>query len=92
MVKNQENKVGLEIKYHLSGWVLFILCAIFFIASSVKNRDVLTFIGSVIFFIACIVFIIPLVRSKKNEDAYQQPDDKNPYKDNLSEAKTHAVD
>lgn len=42
-----------------------IICAIFFIASSLKNQDILTFIGSVIFLIACIVFLIPLVRSKK---------------------------
>ena len=65
MEKNQENKIGLAIKYQLAGWILFIICAIFFIASSLKNGDILTFIGSVIFLIACIVFLVPLVKSKK---------------------------
>jgi len=66
MEKNQKNKIGLERKYQLAGWLLFILCAIFFIASSLKNQDMLAFVGSVIFLIACIVFLIPLVTSKKS--------------------------
>ena len=56
------------IKYQIVGWILFIICAIFFIASSLKNHDTLTFIGSVIFLIACIVFFIPLVRLSKRAD------------------------
>lgn len=54
-----------EIKYQLAGWVLFVICSLFFIASSLKNNDVLTFIGGTIFLIACIVFIIPLLRPNK---------------------------
>ncbi|CAB5083944.1 hypothetical protein D3OALGA1CA_4208 [Olavius algarvensis associated proteobacterium Delta 3] len=65
MGKNKKNTTELERKCQLSGWSLFILCAILFIASSLKNQDILTFIGSAIFLIACIVFIIPLVISKK---------------------------
>jgi Ca2+/Na+ antiporter len=68
MKENQENQIGKEIKYQLTGWILFILCAIFFIASSLKNHDILTFIGGVIFLIACFVFLIPLVRSNKKAD------------------------
>jgi len=64
MGKNQETKIGMERKYQLAGWILFIVCAIFFIASSLKNKDMLAFIGSVIFLIACIVFLIPLFISK----------------------------
>jgi flagellar biosynthesis protein FliQ len=63
--KNQENQIGRGTKYQLAGWILFIICAIFFIASSVKNHDTLTFIGGIIFLIACIVFLIPLVMSNK---------------------------
>jgi Ca2+/Na+ antiporter len=71
MGKNQDNKMGLELKYQLTGWILFIICAIFFIAASLKNHDTLTFIGGVIFLIACIVFLIPLVRpnEKAGEDS-----------------------
>jgi len=55
-----------EIKYHLVGWILFIICAIFFIVSSLKNHDTLAFIGSIIFLIACVFFLIPLFSSYKN--------------------------
>jgi len=65
MKKNQQNQIGQGIKYQLSGWILFIICAIFFIASGLNNHDILTFIGGVIFLIACIVFLIPLVRLNK---------------------------
>jgi len=68
MKNSQKNKFKQEVKYHIVGWILFILCAIFFLASSLKNHDTLTFIGSVIFLIACIVFLIPLVRSDKKAD------------------------
>jgi len=65
MRENQKNQIGPEIKYHIAGWILFIICAIFFLVSSLKNRDILTFIGSAIFLIACIVFLLPLIRSNK---------------------------
>lgn len=45
------------------GWVLFVVCALFFMAAGWKNRDLLTFLGSVIFLVACLVFLVPLIRS-----------------------------
>jgi Na+/proline symporter len=68
MKENQQNQIGQEIRYQLLGWILFIICAIFYIASGLKNHDILTFIGSVIFLIACIVFLIPLVRPNKKAE------------------------
>lgn len=68
MKKSLKNNRVQEIKYHIVGWVLFVLCAIFFLGSSIKNRDTLTFIGSILFLMACIVFIIPLVRKKESGD------------------------
>ncbi len=65
MKENQENHKGQDFKYQLAGWILFILCAIFFIASSIKNRDTLTFIGAGLFLIANIVFLMSLVRKIK---------------------------
>lgn len=56
--KGQEER---DLKLQLIGWILFVLCAVLFLASSVKNRDVLTFIGSVFFLVSCFFFIIPLV-------------------------------
>jgi predicted membrane channel-forming protein YqfA (hemolysin III family) len=58
-----------EIKYQIVGWILFIICAIFFLASSLKNQDVLSIIGSIVFLIACIVFLIPLVQDYKESNS-----------------------
>jgi len=63
MKETMENHEGKDLKYQLLGWILFIVCAIFFIASSLKNEDTLTLIGSVIFLIACMVFLMPLFRT-----------------------------
>ncbi len=54
-----------EVKFHLWGWTLFLVCAVFFIASSIASNNVLSLVGSIIFLIACVVFIVPLVIGKK---------------------------
>ena len=80
-----ENHESEDLKYQLLGWILFIVCAIFFIASSLKNEDTLTLIGSVIFLIACIVFIMPLFRTiKKIENQTKTDDDKKLYNNSNS--------
>ncbi len=48
-------------KFHLWGWLLFLVCAGLFIASGIVSGDILYLIGSIIFLVACLVFIIPLV-------------------------------
>ena len=89
MKEIHENHKEQENKQQLVGWILFVFCAIFFIASSLKSRDTLTFIGSVLFLISCIVFIIPLVRKMKNSE-----DEKNKShnKANSADAKSRADD
>jgi hypothetical protein len=57
-----------ERKYTLWGWILFVVCAGFFIASALKNGDMLYLIGSIVFLLACIVFIIPLVSGGREGD------------------------
>jgi hypothetical protein len=56
-----DGKGNQKMMYQLCGWGLFVLCAVFFIASSLKNADMLGLVASIIFLIACFVFIIPLV-------------------------------
>ncbi len=56
-----------ESKFNLWGWLLFIVCAIFFIASATINGDILYLIGSIVFLFACLIFILPLV-IKRNKD------------------------
>jgi hypothetical protein len=50
-----------NLKFELWGWILFIVCAGFFIAASIQHRDTLSLIASIIFLIACLVFIVPLI-------------------------------
>ena len=54
---------------HLIGWLLFLICATFFIVSAVLNGDHLYLAGSIIFFIACVAFLIPLLSPKRHEEA-----------------------
>lgn len=57
-------------KLHLWGWLLFLVCAIFFIASAVKGGDILGLVGSIIFLVACMFFIIPLmIKGNRDEDS-----------------------
>lgn len=63
------NGMSRESKFNLWGWLLFIVCAIFFIASATINGDILYLIGSIVFLFACLIFIIPLVVERiKDED------------------------
>lgn len=45
------------------GWILFVVCALFFMAAGWRSRDLLTFIGSTVFLVACLFFLLPLLRS-----------------------------
>ena len=77
MKEDRENPKEQESRYQLAGWILFIVCAIFFIASGIVNRDPLTLIGSVIFLAACLVFLYPwLGRKKKNRHKIETKNDR----------------
>jgi hypothetical protein len=52
-------------KFQLVGWILFVVSATFFIGSSFRNGDVLGFVGSLFFLVACLVFLIPMVMGEK---------------------------
>jgi hypothetical protein len=45
------------------GWVLFVFSALSFIAAAIRNGDGMSLLGSLLFFVACFVFLVPLVRS-----------------------------
>jgi hypothetical protein len=59
--KYQENR-----RHAIWGWILFVVCALFFMAAGWRNRDLLTFVGSVVFLVACLFFLLPLVREGIN--------------------------
>jgi len=79
MSKKKKEEIKQKVKYQLAGWILFIICAMFFTASGLKNHDIWTLLGSVVFLIACIVFIIPLAgaNKKKEYDTVQHNNEKN---------------
>ena len=54
--------------YQLWGWILFIICALSFIISSWKNKDTIALLGSIVFLVACIVFMIPLLRNDEPQE------------------------
>ncbi len=47
-------------KLNFSGWILFTLSAIFFIWSSIRAGDIISFIASALFLVACFLFLIPV--------------------------------
>lgn len=66
-----------NIRYELAGWSLFVVCSLLYLMSSIKTKDFYTFAGSVLFFIACILFIIPLIRVRTIGLKKERREDKN---------------
>ncbi|MEM7424684.1 MAG: hypothetical protein AAF441_01210 [Pseudomonadota bacterium] len=54
--------------FELAGWVLFTASAAFFTLSSVKSGDAPAIAGSVLFLVACFVFMRPLLSSLARSD------------------------
>jgi len=46
-------------KYDLWGWMLFVVSAAFFMASSIRAGDVVGLLGGVFFLLACVAFLAP---------------------------------
>ncbi|MAV63760.1 MAG: cytochrome oxidase subunit III [Candidatus Marinimicrobia bacterium] len=47
---------------NIFGWLLFVISSICFIISSVGNFWAM--VGSIFFFLACLIFLIPLFKKK----------------------------
>jgi hypothetical protein len=52
-------------RIQILGWVLFIVSALAFMASSIRNGDTLGLIGGTFFLLACFVFLIPYALSAR---------------------------
>ena len=55
-----------DLKFQLWGWILFIVCAFIFIASSIRMGDGLMLVGSLFFLVACFLFLIPLLTKERS--------------------------
>lgn len=60
-----EKRKNLERICQLWGWGLFIISALFYGAASLKAGDILGFLGSLFFLVACLVFLIPFTIKNK---------------------------
>ena len=58
----------LERTCQLWGWGLFVISALFYGWASIRSGDILGFLGSLFFLVACIVFLIPLWLSRVEKD------------------------
>ena len=43
------------------GWVLFMVSAFFYVLAALRHGDPLALLGSLFFFVACVVFLVPLL-------------------------------
>ena len=41
------------------GWMLFVVSAVFFMASSIRAGDPVGLLGGVFFLLACVAFLVP---------------------------------
>lgn len=46
----------------LWGWILFLVCALSFTVAGPRDGDLLITVGSVVFLVACVLFIVPHLR------------------------------
>ena len=58
----------MKFRFELGGWLLFTLSAAFFTLSSLKSGDHAAVAGSVLFFVACLVFLRPLLAAQNSAD------------------------
>ena len=49
-------------RYEIVGWSLFVLSALGFIVASVQSGSLAAIVGSLLFFAACLVFLVPVIR------------------------------
>gem|GEM_PF-6456187 len=54
--------------YQIVGLLGFILSGLIFIAVGIKYGDILTILGSVIWTVSCLVWMIPLLKTKAGQD------------------------
>ena len=49
-------------RFDLWGWFLFLVCALLFGAAGLRDGDVLITVGSAVFLVACVLFLVPRLR------------------------------
>ena len=57
-----------ERTYQLWGWTLFVMSSFAYMYSSFMAGDMVALLGSVIFFLACLIFLIPFLPTRQADD------------------------
>ena len=52
--------------YQIIGLAGFILAGVIFIAAGLNSGDLLTVLGSVVWTLSCLIWLVPLLRAKKD--------------------------
>ena len=55
------NRKQEDLPYHITGWVLFLICAVLFLYVAARDRDLALTLASLVFLSGCIAFLIPLM-------------------------------
>jgi hypothetical protein len=63
----ESGEFGLVAKIQILGWVLFIVSACGFIASSIRSGDSFGLFGGLFFLLACFVFLVPYALPRGRE-------------------------
>lgn len=64
-------------RLEMMGWILFVICALLYLYGGVIARDPLVISGSIVFLVACFVFIYATMADEKNrkKDSKRSQDD-----------------
>lgn len=50
-----------EHKWHLAGWISFVVGSILFIVDSIRSGNMIALVASLLFLIGCVQFTVPLI-------------------------------
>ncbi len=56
-------------QYQIFGWLLFILSGMFFIWSTAAAGDPLGLVASLLFLVACPIFLAPIIRTARQSNS-----------------------
>jgi uncharacterized membrane protein YtjA (UPF0391 family) len=73
-IEMSDGSESLELKFQLWGWIVFIGCSVLFVVSSIRNRDVLSLVASILFLVGCVIFMIPLATSMMRNHSDKRPE------------------
>ena len=55
-----------ENHYQMIGLIGFIVAGLIFVAVGVKHGDMLTIVGSLVWIASCVIWMVPIIKSKDN--------------------------